>query len=91
MVWFSASLGPKGQITLPKKVREALHLREKGDLVGFLWDEKSREVRLSRMEVHPAEEDYTEAELKKLVKLSKQQGAKKFNSAQEFLRHIEKL
>ena len=91
MVWFSASLGPKGQITLPKKIREALKVRERGDVVGFLWDEQSGEVRLSRMEVRPAGEDYTEEELRKLMKLAKEPGTKKFASAEEFLKHIKKL
>ncbi len=91
MTWITAALGPKGQITLPKRVREALGTKEAGDLVGFVLDERTGSVRLARMEVRPAGEDYTEEELRKLEKLAKAHGGKKFASAEEFLQHIKKI
>ena len=91
MTWVTAALGPKGQITLPKEIREVLGVREKGDLVGFVLDEKSGSVRLSRMEVRPAGEEYTAEELRKLLALSKEREAKKFSSPEAFLRHLETL
>jgi AbrB family looped-hinge helix DNA binding protein len=91
MSWITAPLGPKGQITLPKEVREALGLKEKGDLVGFVLDEKTGSVRLSRMEIRPAAgEEYTEEELRKMMGLAKASGGKKFDSAEAFLRHLGK-
>ena len=91
MVWMTAPLGPKGQITLPKEIRKALGLREKGDLVGFVVDEKKGSVKLARMEVRPAGEGYTEEELKKLMGLAKEPGRKKFSSPEAFLKHLENL
>ena len=91
MTWVTAPLGPKGQITLPKEIREALGLKEKGALVGFVLDEKSKSVRLSRMEVRPAGEAYTEEELRKLLGLVKERGGRRFGSAKEFLSHLQKL
>lgn len=91
MTWLTATLGPKGQITLPKEIRQMLGLEERGDLVGFAVDEKSRSVRLARMEVRPAEEGYSEEEIGKLLRISKERGAKKFDSAEAFLRHLNKI
>ena len=91
MTWFTATLGPKGQITLPKKVRMALGITEKGETVGFVLDEKARSVRLARMEVRPAEEPYTEDELRKMLKISKTKERKGFDSVEGFLDHIKRL
>ena len=91
MTWMTATLGPKGQITLPKEIRNVLHLREKGDLVGFVLDEKSGTVRIARMEIHPAGEEYTEEELRRLFGIAKEQGGKKFTSAEAFLQHLKDL
>ena len=91
MTWLTAPLGPKGQITLPKEIREALGVKEKGDRVGFILDEESGTVRLARMEIRPAGQDYTEAELRKLLGIAKAAGGKKFTSPEAFLRHLEKL
>lgn len=91
MTWVTASLGPKGQITLPKRIREVLGLKEKGDRVGFVLDEKSGAVRLTRMEIRPVGKDYSEEELRKLMRLTKEGSGKKFTSAEAFLKHLEKL
>jgi len=91
MTWVTASLGPKGQITLPKRVRETLGAHTPGIVIGFLVDEKTGNVRLSRMEVRPANEDYTKEELAKLSNLAKKRGGKKFNSAKDFLAHLDEL
>ena len=91
MTWVTATLGPKGQITLPKAIRQALGLREKGELVGFILDEGSKSVRLARMEIRPAREGYSEEELRKLMGIAKERGGKKFASAEDFLRHLDKL
>ena len=87
----TATLGPKGQITLPKEIREALGLREKGELVGFILEENSHSVRLTRMEVRPVGETYSAEELRRLMGLAKEPGGKKFDSPEAFLKHIKKL
>ncbi len=91
MTWLTAALGPKGQITLPKRVREMLGMRETGDVVGFILDDEKGSVRLTRMEIRPADENYTEEEFRKLEKLAKSPGGKRFKSAKEFLQHVNKL
>ena len=91
MNWLTAPLGPKGQITLPKEIRKILGLKEKGDLVGFVLDEKAGSVKLTRMEIRPAGESYTEEELRKLMGMVKEPGGKKFSSPESFLKHIENL
>ena len=91
MTWLTATLGPKGQITLPKEVRVVIGALEKGDLIGFMLDEKSGAVKLAKMEVTPAKESYTEEELRKLLKISHQKHGKSFDAAEDFLRHIDKL
>ena len=91
MTWLTATLGPKGQITLPKKVRVTLGVVEKGDLVGFMLDEKSGAVRLAKMEVNPAEGVYSRDELRKLLKMTHDTGGKHFDSAKNFLRYLGQL
>lgn len=88
MHWITASLGPKGQITLPKRVREALGLREQGELIGFVVEEKSRSVRLKRLEVRSAEADYTEEEIRKLLRLTKERGGRTFASMEDVIRDL---
>ena len=91
MTWLTSTLGPKGQITLPKRVRMVIGALEKGDLVGFMLDEKSGFVRLTKMDVRPAEQPYTEEELRKLLKISHQKSGKSFASAKDFLHHLDNL
>ena len=91
MTWFTATLGPKGQITLPKKVRMALGIVEKGGTVGFVLDEKAGSVRLAKMEVRPAEDAYTEEELRKMLKIARTKDRKRFDSAEDFLKHLKPL
>ncbi len=91
MVWLTAPLGPKGQITLPKEVRETLGLKTRGDLIGFALDRRTGSARLKRMEIRPVEGSYTEEELKKLVKVANREKGRKFASAKAFLNHLAKL
>lgn len=91
MTWFTATLGPKGQITLPKKIRMALGIVEKGETVGFVLDEKEGSVRLARMEVCPVQDTYSEEDLRKMLKVARGKDRKQFNSAEDFLEHINRL
>jgi AbrB family looped-hinge helix DNA binding protein len=81
----TAPIGVKGQITLPKKVRELLHLTEPGDLVGFVVDEKARTIRITRMDVVPDDEPFTKADYQALDTLRRAPGRQTFDSAQDFL------
>ena len=91
MTWLTATMGPKGQITLPKKVRMIIGAMEKGDTVGFMLDEKLKAVRLAKMEVRPAEDAYSDEELRGLLKIAHQKDGKSFGSAKDFLNHLDKL
>ena len=88
----TAPLSRKAQLTLPKKVREFLDVRASGDLVGFVIDEVRHRVNVTKVDLVPADEPFTDEELDKLVKLAKsQRGGKTFRSAKAFLRHLRTL
>ena len=87
----TAPLSSKAQLTLPKRVRELLKVREKGDRVGFLIDEKSRRITIMRVDIVPAEEPYTDEEIRKLLKLRSEPGGKTFSSMDELLKDLKSL
>ena len=84
----TATLGAKGQITLPKDVRELLGGLEPGSLVGFLIDPQAKTVKLTRLRVTP-DEDFTEEEYQKLLGLSKK-GAKSFSTMRDLVADLKK-
>jgi bifunctional DNA-binding transcriptional regulator/antitoxin component of YhaV-PrlF toxin-antitoxin module len=87
----TATLSSKAQLTLPKRIRELLGIRAKGDQVGFVVDEKTRRVMMTKIRLVPTEEPYTEEELRKLLHLARAPGKKTFASAEAFLKHIRSL
>lgn len=87
----TAPISSKGQITLPKVVRQKLRLNSPGEQVGFILDEHSSKVQLTRVETVPADEDYTEEELKKLEKLANKSPKKKFKSMEALIRDLHKI
>lgn len=84
----TAPLSGKGQMTLPKSVREALQVTEPGSTVGFLIDEKAHVALLTKMELVPAAQSFSKAELRKLLTLRKEPGGKTFASMEELLRDL---
>lgn len=87
----TAPLSSKAQLTLPKRVREFLGVREKGDRIGFLIDERAHRITITKVDLVPAEEPYTDEEIRKLLKLRKEPGGKTFDSAEAFLKHLHSL
>ena len=87
----TAPLSSKAQLTLPKRVRDLLGVREKGDRVGFLIDEKYHRITITKVDLVPAEEPYTDEEIRKLLKLRKEPGGKTFDSMEAFLKHLHSL
>ena len=87
----TATLSSKAQLTLPKRIRELLGIREKGDQVGFIVDEKTRRILVTKITLMPTEEPYTNEELRKLLRLAKAPGKKTFASADAFLKHVRSL
>ncbi len=87
----SAPLSSKAQVTLPKRIRKLLGVQEKGDRIGFLIDEKSHRIIITRVDLVPAQEPYTDEEIRKLLKLRKEPGGKTFGSAEAFVKHLHSL
>ena len=87
----TAPLTSKAQITLPKSIRQLLGVREKGDRVGFVIDEKTHRIMIIKVDLVPAEEPYTQEEIRKLLALRKEPGGKTFDSAEAFLKHLHAL
>lgn len=87
----TATVTGKSQITLPKPVRETLGIRTKGDLVGFIIDDRVRSVRLTKVTLVPAEEEFTDEEVKKLLMLTGKPGGKTFKTAAGAIRYHRKL
>lgn len=85
---FIAPLSSKGQVTVPKKVRELLHLDHKGDLIGF--EPRKGGVLMRKYVVHQSEEEFSEEEWAKLKKMADQKG-KVYADAKEFLKDLRKL
>lgn len=86
----TAPLGTKGQITLPKKVRQLLHLESSGELVGFLVDERTRAIRLTKVNLVPADDPFTTEEYRKLDQLRTAAGGKTFRSGKAFLADLKR-
>ncbi|MEK7287874.1 MAG: AbrB/MazE/SpoVT family DNA-binding domain-containing protein [Elusimicrobiota bacterium] len=85
----TATITSKAQITLPKSVRETLGVGHPGDLVGFLIDPEAHVVKLTRVEVVPVDEDFTQAEYRKLKKLCGQRkGKKTFKSMKALIKDL---
>ena len=84
----TATLSSKAQLTLPKRIRELLGIRAKGDQVGFVVDEKTHRVMMTKISLVSTEESYTEEELRKLLRLARTPRKKTFASAEAFLKHI---
>ncbi len=89
--WLTAPLTSKAQLTLPKPIRKLLGVHAKGDRVGFLIDEKTHRITITKVDLVPAEAAYTEEEIRQLLKLRKEPGGKTFNSMEAFLKHLHSL
>jgi len=84
----TAPLSAKGQMTMPKAVRKALNLSAPGDTLGFIVDEEAHVALLTKMELVPAAENFSKAELRKLLKLAKEPGGKSFSSMGALLKDL---
>lgn len=84
----TAPLSAKGQMTMPKAVRKALNLNAPGDTLGFIVDEKAHVALVTKMELVPAAENFSKADLRKLTRLSKEPGGKSFSSIGALLKDL---
>ena len=84
----TAPVGAKAQVTLPKVVREALHLKAQRDLIGFVIQEGR--VALTRIEPVPSSDPFTEAEWAKIDRLAAQTPVAAFEHAADSLRYLKR-
>ena len=84
----TSPVGAKAQVTLPKVVREALHLKAQHDLVGFVIH--GDRVALTRIEPVPSSDPFTDEEWKKIERLTAQTPAATFENAADSLRYLKR-
>lgn len=87
----SAHMSSKSQVTIPKEARQVLGIDGGNMPIGFIIEPETHTVKLTRVNITPVDEDFTEEEYRKLIKLADQLGGKTFRSAKSFLKHIKKL
>ena len=84
----TAPVGAKAQITLPKVVREALHLKARADLIGFVI--QGGRVALTRIEPVPSSDPFTETEWRAIERLASQAPAAVCENAAESLSYLKR-
>jgi bifunctional DNA-binding transcriptional regulator/antitoxin component of YhaV-PrlF toxin-antitoxin module len=84
----TSPVGAKAQVTLPKAVREALHLKAQHDLVGFVI--QGDRIALTRIEPVPSSDPFTDAEWAKIDKLAAHPAAATFENAADSLSYLKR-
>ena len=84
----TSPVGSKAQVTLPKSVREALHLKAQHDLVGFVI--QGGRVALTRIEPVPSSDPFTEAEWAKIEHLTARSPVASFENAGDSLHYLKR-
>ena len=85
MYTWSSPIGAKFQITIPKGVREALGIHHSGETIGFLHD--GSKVVLTKAEIVPEGQTFTEEEWTKLICLSETPVRKTYSAKAYIVRH----
>ena len=76
----------QGQISIPKKVREKLHL-QKGDRVVFLEDEEGNVI----VQEAQTPVEFTQEEWRKFLSKTEAEPVTRVKNRKEALRHLDKL
>ena len=84
----TAPIGAKAQLTLPKAVREAVHLKTRADLLGFVI--QGGRVALTRIEPVPSTDPFTEEEWKAIERLASQTPASVCDNAAASLAYLKR-
>lgn len=82
----TAPVGAKAQVTLPKAVREALHLKAQRDLVGFVIS--AGRVALTRIEPVPSSDPFSDAEWARIERLAARPPAETLEDAAQSLQYL---
>lgn len=82
----TAPVGAKAQITLPKAIREALHLKPQDDLVGFIIHGKR--IAITRIEPVPSNDPFSEEEWEQIERLAARPPVATLHSASASLRFL---
>lgn len=84
----TSPVGAKAQVTLPKAVRAALHLKDRADLIGFVI--QGDRVALTRIEPVPSSNPFTEAEWRAVERLAAQTPAAVCENAAASLDYLQR-
>lgn len=84
----TSPVGAKAQVTLPKVVREALHLKTQRDLVGFVIS--GGRVALTRIEPVPSSDPFTDEEWKQIERFASQAPVAVAENAADSLRYLKR-
>ena len=84
----TSPVGAKAQITLPKSVRQALHLKAQHDLVGFVI--QGGRVALTRIEPVPSSDPFADHEWKIIEQLVSRAPAAVCENAADSLRYLKR-
>jgi len=84
----TAPVGAKAQVTLPKAVREALHLKPQEDLIGFVIE--GERIALTRIEPVPSSDPFTDAEWGKIERMVSRTPTATFENAAGSLRYLKR-
>ena len=83
-----STLGVKAQVTLPKDVRNILHIKP-GDPVGFLID--GSKVSVCKAEISPVHDPFTHEEWEKITDVFRSKGGKTYHSHEKSMAHLKRL
>lgn len=84
----TSPVGAKAQVTLPKLVREVLHLKAQHDLVGFVI--QGGRVALTHIEPVPSTDPFTDEEWKQIERLATQTPAASCENAADSMRYLKR-
>ncbi|MDI6757874.1 MAG: hypothetical protein QME32_07635 [Endomicrobiia bacterium] len=74
-----AHMSSKFLVTVPKEARRVLGLEGGSGPIGFIIEPETRTVKLTRINITPADEDFTDGECLKLLKLADNPGGEKLD------------
>ena len=87
----TAHTSSKYQVTIPKEVRQVLGIQNSDEQLGFIIESETHTIKLTRINITPTDEDFNDAEYKKLIQLADKPGGKTFKTAKKAIQFHKKL